>query len=415
MRISDVKAMRLTVPAETEAARARREGLARRPGWYRQDSIDNPARKYAFARRDSTWTGQRPAAWETVACKVTAEDGTWGLGLTSYGRPVAAIIDDQFAPLLAGQPALATERAWDMMVRSAKAYGTMSLTSYAISAVDLALWDLKGKLLGQPVYALLGGPVQDELICYATGNDTDWYVELGFEANKLAHLWGLTERLEGLEATERQVAEARAILGPQRELMLDCWQSFDVDYTVRLAERLRPYRMRWIEECLPAEDLDAHVALRQRLPWMTLTVFAQRCSPCACMISGVLRASISISRITCSASGIAPFPLLLVNVTALALISGVTSTPAAHECSHFSRLACGSSDAGTLPAITSASAASCASASLVESTVTSSRGEIARTSAASFSGPTSLPVISTLIRSVALGVIGACGAAVAML
>jgi len=229
MRIVDVKAMRLTPPAESEAARAKREGLTRRPGWNKEQSIDNPARKYAFARRDSTWSAPRPGAWETVACKVTGEDGTWGLGLTSYGRPVAAIIDDQFAPLLTGQPVLATERLWDMMVRSAKAYGTTGLTSYAISAVDLALWDLKGKLLGQPVYALLGGPAHDELFCYATGNDTDWYVELGFEANKLAHLWGLTEGWEGLEATERQIAEARETLGPQRELMLDCWQSFDVD------------------------------------------------------------------------------------------------------------------------------------------------------------------------------------------
>ena len=271
MRIKDVQVMRLTVPPETDAARQRREAQVRREGWYRNQSIDNPARKYAFARRQSTWTGPRPPAWETVACKVTAEDGTWGLGLTSYGRPVAAIIEDQFAPLLTGQPVLATERSWDMMVRSAKAYGTTSLTSYAISAVDLALWDLKGKLLKQPVWALLGGPAHDDMFCYATGNDTDWYVELGFEANKLAHLWGLTEGLEGLEATEKQIADAREILGPHRELMLDCWQSFDVDYTVRLAERLRPYRMRWIEECLPAEDLDGHVALRQRLPWMTLT------------------------------------------------------------------------------------------------------------------------------------------------
>src|SRR5829696_6205046 len=114
MRIVDVQAMRLTAPAETEAARSQREGLARRPGWYQRESIDNPARKYAFARRGVTQARPRSAAWETVVCKVTAEDGTWGLGLTSYGRPVAAIIDDQFAPLLAGQPALATERMWDM-------------------------------------------------------------------------------------------------------------------------------------------------------------------------------------------------------------------------------------------------------------------------------------------------------------
>src|ERR1051325_8266873 len=52
--------------------------------------------------------------------------------------------------------------------------------------------------------------------------------------------------------------------------MLDCWMAFDVEYTVRLAETLRPYRLKWMEECLIPEDVDGHVALRQRLPWQTL-------------------------------------------------------------------------------------------------------------------------------------------------
>ena len=60
------------------------------------------------------------------------------------------------------------------------------LASYAISAIDLALWDLKGKLLKRPVYELLGGPAREKHQCYATGNDTDWHMELGFTATKLA-------------------------------------------------------------------------------------------------------------------------------------------------------------------------------------------------------------------------------------
>jgi L-rhamnonate dehydratase len=53
-------------------------------------------------------------------------------------------------------------------------------------------------------------------------------------------------------------------------LMLDCWMAFDVEYTVRLAEALRPYRLKWMEECLVPEDLDGHLQLRHRLPWQTL-------------------------------------------------------------------------------------------------------------------------------------------------
>ena len=157
-----------------------------------------------------------------------------------------------------------------MMFRLTKPYGTPGLASYAISAVDLALWDLKGKLLGQPVYKLLGGAHKERIRCYATGNDVDWYLELGFTAFKLACPYGPADGLDGIRKNEEFVAQARARIGEQADLMLDCWMAFDVEYTVRLAETLRPYRLRWIEECLIPEDLDAHVALRQRLPWQSL-------------------------------------------------------------------------------------------------------------------------------------------------
>jgi len=77
--------------------------------------------------------------------------------------------------------------------------------------------------------------------------------------------------LEGLRKNEEFVAGVRQQIGDDCELMLDCWMAFDVEYTVRLAETLRPYRLKWLEECLLSEDFDAHVALRQRLPWQTLT------------------------------------------------------------------------------------------------------------------------------------------------
>jgi len=134
----------------------------------------------------------------------------------------------------------------------------------------MALWDLKGKLLGKPVYELLGGPARDRQFCYSTGNDTEWYMELGFKATKLACPYGPADGLDGLEKNAEVVARTRELIGPAVDLMLDCWMAFDVEYAVRVAERLRPYGLRWIEDCLIPEDLESHLELRRRLPWQGL-------------------------------------------------------------------------------------------------------------------------------------------------
>lgn len=261
MKITDIKAVRLRLPSAPPKSQPRRSS------WVQEAEVANPMSRYPkYKRHRSLWMPK----WEGVWCKVTAEDGTFGLGMTSHGPPVAAIINDHLSPMLIGESVFATQKLWDMMTRLTKSYGSTGLASYAISAVDLALWDLKGKLLSKPVYELLGGPQKDKIFCYATGNDTDWHMELGFKATKLACPYGPADGLWGLEENERLVAKTREFIGNDVELMLDCWMAFDVDYTVRLAERLRPYRLKWMEECLPPEDLDAHRVLRGRLPWQTL-------------------------------------------------------------------------------------------------------------------------------------------------
>lgn len=268
MKIAQIRAM--PIRSEMPGALYRDDGAKapepRRAPWTRDSVVAGPMSGYTrFRKHRSSWRYDG-----AVGCLVTATDGTWGFGITRYDLPVIHLINDHFAPLLTGEDALATERLWDMMVRMASPYGASGLTSYAISAVDLALWDLKGKLLGQPVYALAGGPVSNSLACYATGNDTDWHMELGFQATKLACPYGMYDGRDGLARNEDLVARTRELIGPDRELMLDCWMAFDVDYAVRLAERLRPYDLRWIEDCLMPEMAEAHAALRSRLTWMTL-------------------------------------------------------------------------------------------------------------------------------------------------
>lgn len=208
--------------------------------------------------------------WKRPAVIVTAEDGTWGFGLSLYGPPVTRIINEHLGPNLIGENVMATEKLWDMMVRLSSAFSPTGMTSYAISAVDVALWDLKGKLLGLPVYELLGGPQKEKIFCYASGFDQEWYMELGFKATKLFSPWGPEQGLEGLNKLEELVASTREIIGEDVELMLDAWTGYDIEYTVRVAERLRPYRLKWLEDYIPAEDLVGYETVRQRLPWQTL-------------------------------------------------------------------------------------------------------------------------------------------------
>lgn len=232
-----------------------------------------PMERYPeFVKAD--WTNP----WGNIACVVTAEDGTWGLGLTVVHGPVERIINQHFAPLLVGQDCMATEKMWDMMRRSSAAYGTPGVPSYAMSAVDTALWDLKGKLLGRPVYELLGGPQKDRIRCYAsntlldygTENSFAWFLELGFKAVKVFLRHGPASGLEGLRSDVELVAKAREQVGDDVDLMVDAWMSLDVEYAVRLSEELKPYKVKWLEDALLPEDMDGYGRLRQRVPYATL-------------------------------------------------------------------------------------------------------------------------------------------------
>ena len=212
----------------------------------------------------------KPAPWHRAACMVTAEDGNWGFGITPFAGPLLSLINDQLGPALIGQNCMATEKLWDMMVRMTAGYGGTGLASYALSAIDTALWDLKGKVLQRPVYELLGGPQKEKIFCYATGYDTEWYMELGFKATKVFTQRGADGGLDGLKMNEDLVAHTRELVGPDVELMLDCWLSMDVEHTVRLAEMVRPYGLKWIEDYLRFDDLEGYAQVRARLPWQTL-------------------------------------------------------------------------------------------------------------------------------------------------
>ena len=268
MKIKEVKAFEVDVgqlrARHGGARRDRRQGSSY--AWEGLEPASPMARYQEYKGRRSSWSPK----WKSTVCVVTAADGTFGLGISGLAGPVVRIINDHFAPHLEGEECMATEKAFDMMARTATPFGSHGLASFAISAVDLALWDLKGKIEERPVYELLGGPQKERIPCYATGFDYEWYLELGFGAVKLPLPYGPVDGAEGLAKAEEMVASVRDRTGPGVDLMLDCWMALDVDYTVRLAEALRPYRLRWIEDFLMPEEMDGFAEVRKRLPWQTL-------------------------------------------------------------------------------------------------------------------------------------------------
>ena len=241
----------------------------RRQSWRHASPIGLPMNKYSEFPPDlphkSPGIGGR-AVW----VQVVAEDGTWGLGRTSFGEPVAALIDYFYAPLLQGRDCFATEHLNDMMWRASKRHGSLGLSACAQSAIDLALWDLKGKLLEQPVYRLLGGPSHEKIRAYCTGDDLDWAQELGFNAFKITNPAHYEQGIAGINIVEDKVGAARDAVGQNAELMINPVMAYDVDFAVRLCQRLRPYELRWLEEPLIPEDLEGHIQLRKAVPWMPI-------------------------------------------------------------------------------------------------------------------------------------------------
>lgn len=113
----------------------------RRPAWTADAEVAGPMSRHPrYKKLRAAWR----STWPAVGCLVTASDGSWGFGISRYGAPVIEVINGHLGPLLEEEPALATEKLWDMMARMASPYGAPGLAAYAISAIDLALWDLKG-------------------------------------------------------------------------------------------------------------------------------------------------------------------------------------------------------------------------------------------------------------------------------
>ncbi|WP_375431402.1 hypothetical protein [uncultured Friedmanniella sp.] len=149
-------------------------------GHWIDDHISTPMSVYPEYRESRQSFGINVLG--TLVIEIEADDGTVGFAVTTAGEIGAFIVERHLARFLEGAKVTDTERIWDQMYRSTLFYGRRGVVLNTISGVDLALWDLLGQLRQEPVYALLGGTVRDELQFYATGARPDVAQQLGSSA-----------------------------------------------------------------------------------------------------------------------------------------------------------------------------------------------------------------------------------------
>lgn len=202
---------------------------------------------------------QTAPSWRThlwqIVVRVETDTGQTGWGFGGGGKAAVEIVNGHFSELLVGRSINSVSdisSAWDFLYAESIPYGRKGIAIMALSGVDLALFDALGKAESKPVANLLSDTLKGRMRCYATGPDTDWYAEMGFTAQKMPHRWTGDRSVD--EAV--QVSEyARDSLGPDAEVMLDVYMSWDASTTLRMAIALSHVGMHWFEDVLTPDDL----------------------------------------------------------------------------------------------------------------------------------------------------------------
>ena len=218
---------------------------------------------------------------DVVLVRVRTDDGLEGIGEADASPEVVkAIVDAPYShniacglrEILVGENPLENERLWHKMYRRTQYFGRTSVTIAAMSAVDMALWDLKGKLFKQPIHALLGGKYHDRILAYASilfGRDGSAtrdlarkWTKAGYKAVKFG--WEPMGQSETLDL--ELVQGAREGLGPENTLLVDAGCVWDARTALKRAHSFAQFNIGWLEEPLRANDVDGYVWLRDRSP-----------------------------------------------------------------------------------------------------------------------------------------------------
>lgn len=210
-------------------------------------------------------------SWLVV--EVETDNGLIGYGNAGLSPDVTKlIIDSKFKSLLIGENPLNNEYLYEKMYRSSVAYGRKGSVIAAISAIDIALWDIKGQAAKQPVFMLLGGRTKEYIPTYYSRlytrnldqlqQEAANYKAEGFAGMKLRCGYPLTDGNAGLKKNVEMVRKVRETVGDDVEIMLECYMGFNFNYSRQLLKELEPYNLRWIEEMLLPDEIHNFAKLK---------------------------------------------------------------------------------------------------------------------------------------------------------
>ena len=215
--------------------------------------------------------GFRFLGWLIV--EIECDDGTVGIGNAALApHACKATIDTYLKPLLIGANPMDTEYLWESMYRRTLPFGRKGIGMTAISALDLALWDAKGKILKQPVFNLLGGRTKTKIPVYASRlysqplgalfEEAKSYADQGFRAVKLRFGWGPKDGIEGINKNLELIKTVREAVGSDIDIMGDAYMGWNLEYAKRMVRLVEPLNIRWIEEPVISDDLAGYASLR---------------------------------------------------------------------------------------------------------------------------------------------------------
>ena len=210
-----------------------------------------------------------------VLVEIFTDAGLVGLGNAALSPLVTkACIDMYLTPLLIGSDPWDTEYLWQQMYRRTLAFGRKGIAMTAISAVDIALWDLLGKSAKQPVYRLLGGRTKERIPVYASRlyalpldelrSEAQRYKDEGYRAMKLRFGWGPMDGADGMQRNLELVRTVREVVGDAIDVMADAYMGWSLDYAKRMLPLLEPFHLRWLEEPVIPDDTRGYKELRSR-------------------------------------------------------------------------------------------------------------------------------------------------------
>jgi L-lyxonate dehydratase len=226
------------------------------------------------SRRTSDLPTPEPGVVSNVIVRIRTDDGLEGLGTVGVGSPASKpVIDHHLAPLVVGASPFDVELLWERMFRATINIGRKGLVLEAISAIDIALWDIVGKATSQPLYNLLGGRTRDRIRAYvsqsyakadldAVREEAASYRAQGFTALKMRFGYGPSDGEAGKRKNYELVAAVREAIGPDVDLMADAYMGWDLTYAIDMIRRLEDLNLHWVEEPLVPDDIDGYVRLR---------------------------------------------------------------------------------------------------------------------------------------------------------